>query len=164
MRKVAIGTMLALGLIMLLGSWSTAGATNSDFALFDGTNPNNRPGSGAVCGTAAGGPQTPVFFTYHVSVSNWSNSTAVLRITFTDGDITRYQIPAGSSFSLTDEGGSNANNSAIRASIENNGQLAGEASATGPKVFCLSCDADSDGAPACNKIIPVGGLGPGPNK
>jgi len=90
----------------VIGPWSAAGATNSDFALFDGTNPNNRPGSGAVCGTAAGGPQTPVFFTYHVNVSNWSDSLAVLRITFTDGDITRYQIPARSSFSLTEEGGS----------------------------------------------------------
>ena len=166
MRKVAMGTMLAFGLIMLLGSWSTAGATNSDFALFDGTNPANKPGSGAVCGAAAGGPQTPVFFTYHVNVSNFSDSLAVLRITFTDGDITRYQIPPRSSFSLTEEGGSNEHNSAIRASIEHNGELAGEASATGPKVFCLSCDADSDGAPACDKIIPVDvkSLGTGPNK
>ena len=96
MRKVAILIVLALG--VSLGSWSTVRATNSDFALFDGTNPNNQPGSGAVCGTAAGGPQTPVFFTYHVNVSNWSDSLAVLRITFSDGDFTRYQIPARSSF------------------------------------------------------------------
>ena len=158
MRKVAILIVLALG--VSLGSWSTVRATNSDFALFDGTNPANQPGSGAVCGAAAGGSQNPTFFTYHVSVSNWSDSLAVLRITFSgDGDFTRYQIPARSSFSLTGEGGSNANNSALRFSVEENGQLAGEASATGPKVFCISCDADSDGAAACNKIIQAGGLG-----
>ena len=119
-----------------------------------------------MCGAGSPTNLQNVFFTYHVNVSNFSDSLAVLRITFRDGDITRYQIPARSSFSLTEEGGSNANNSAIRASIEGNGQLAGEASATGPKVFCLSCDADSDGAPACDKIIPVDvkSLGTGPNK
>ena len=163
MRKVAIGTVLALGLIMSLGPWSTAGATNSDFALFDGTNPANQPNSGAVCGAGSPTNLQNVFFTYHVNVSNFSDSLAVLRITFRDGDITRYQILARSSFSLTEEGGSNANNSAIRVSIEGNGQLAGEASATGPKVFCISCDADSDGAAACTKIIKAGGLGAGPN-
>ena len=94
MRKVAIGTVLALGLIMSLGPWSTAGATNSDFALFDGTNPANKPNSGAVCGSGSPTNLQNVFFTYHVNVSNFSDSVAVLRITFRDGDITRYQIPA----------------------------------------------------------------------
>src|SRR5204862_2292951 len=141
MRKVAILIILALG--VSLGSWSTVRATNSDFALFDGTNPANQPGSGAVCGAAAGGSQNPTFFTYHVNVSNWSDSLAVLRITFSDGDITRYQIPPRSSFSLTEEGGSNEHNSAIRASIEHNGELAGEAGRTGTQVWCISWDAGS---------------------
>ncbi len=88
----------------------------------------------------------------------------MLRLTHSDGvDFTRYQIPGGTSFSLTQEGGKNPTNKAVRFSIEGNGELAGEASVTGANVFCLSCDADADGAPACDAIIPVGGLGTGPN-
>jgi hypothetical protein len=99
-----------------------------------------------------------------VSVSNFGTDTAVLRLTHSDGvDFERYQIPGGTSFSLTHDGGTNPTNKAVRFSIESNGQLAGQASVAGPKAFCMSCDADADGAPACDAIIPVGGTGTGPN-
>jgi len=117
----------------------------------------------ALCGAKAGGANGTVF-TYHVSVSNFSDTTAVLRLTHSDGvDETRYQIPGRTSFSMSHEGGKNPTNKSVRFSIEANGQLAGEASVTGPNVFCLSCDADANGAPACDALIPVGGAGPGPN-
>ena len=166
----------------MLGMRNVAIAGNSDYAEFDGTNLSNQGGSGALCGTKTGGFKSNhqndqgddndqgkgkgkgAAFTYHVSVSNFSAETAVLRLTHLDGvDFERYQIPAGTSYSLTHEGGTNPTNKAVRFSIESNGQLAGQASVTGSQVFCLSCDADADGAPACDAIIPVGGTGAGPN-
>jgi hypothetical protein len=163
MRKFTVAAIGTLGLLVALGAGSSAFATNSDYAEFDGTNPANQGGSGALCGAKAGGANGTVF-TYHVSVSNFSDTTAILRLTHSDGvDETRYQIPGRTSFSMSHEGGKNPTNKAVRFSIEGNGQLAGEASITGPNVFCLSCDADANGAPACDALIPVGGTGPGPN-
>src|SRR5262249_33219813 len=159
-------TRTVLTSAFVVGMCGAAQAGNSDYAEFDGTNPANKGGSGALCGTQTGGPSATggASFTYHVSVSNFSTQTAVLRLTHSDGvDFERYQVPGGTSFSLTHEGGKNPTNKAVRFSIENNGALAGQASVTGANVFCLSCDADANGAAACNALIPAGAIGPGPN-
>jgi hypothetical protein len=167
MRITTLKFLLLVGSIIFLGTSGTALATNSDHSLFDGTNPDNQPSSGAVCGAKAGGSAgTP--FTVHIAVSNFGTPTAVLRMTFPDGELVRYQVPNGTSFSLTQEGGRSAGDKAVRFSIEQDGELAGEASATGPSVFCVSCDAVSQGgvgAAACNSLVPVdpASLGAGPN-
>lgn len=165
MRTRMIGVSSALALVMLLGAWTITSAAPpkaSDFALFDGTNPSNQPFSGAVCGSGKPSKLGSGAFTYNVSVSNFSSSTAVLRITFRDGDFVRYQVPGGQSFSLTQAGSASPNN-AVRVTIENSGELAGEASAVIARpgdsddstrsVFCISCDADSAGDAACDAII-----------
>jgi hypothetical protein len=164
--KFAMVATAVLITAFVIGTCGPVQAGNSDYAEFDGTNPANQGGSGALCGTRAGTPSESGggTFTYHVSVSNFSGQTAVLRLTHSDGvDFERYQVPGGTSFSLTHEGGKNPTNKAVRFSIENNGRLAGQASVTGTNVFCLSCDADADGAPACDALIPAGGIGQGPN-
>jgi hypothetical protein len=176
--------MLATGLI-LFAPMAMAGDKNknkdrererisgADHTLFDGTNPNNQPSSGAVCGAFGADRKghltlTDKPFTWHVSVSNFSFSDAVLRIIYQDGDFTHYHVAANSSFSLSQAGGGKGNR-AIRAWVETpqiggvngsnsgggqgSGELAGEASILGDGVFCISCDADSAGDAACDRII-----------
>ncbi len=87
-----------LAAVLLLGSVTVASADQSDFALFDGSNPANQPNSGAVC-SAHGA------FTYHVAVANWGAAGEV-RITYKDGDIIRFPIAAGASFAFSQAGGS----------------------------------------------------------
>ncbi len=153
-KSIAIIGVMLLATAAALVPSGAALATNSDFALFDGTNPANQPFSGVVCGAGAAKKLNSTFFTYNISASNFGTSTAVLRVIFNDGDIARYQIPAGQSFSVSQAAGSNTADAAIRVVIENDGQLAGEVSAQGPKVFCLGCDADSAGDAACDAVIP----------
>src|SRR5262245_5097170 len=126
MQKIVTEAALVLA-ILVFGMCGAVQAGNSDYAEFDGTNPANRGGSGALCGTNTGTPSPSggAVFTYHVSVSNFSGQTAVLRLTHSDGvDFERYQVPGGTSFSLTHDGGKNPTNKAVRFSIENNGALA----------------------------------------
>lgn len=146
--------VLALTLAIVTAGYGTALATNSDFALFDGTNPANQPFSGVVCGAGSPKHLDKTSFTYNVSASNFGSGTAVIRVIFHDGDIARYQIPAGQSFSMSQAAGSDSADRAIRVAIEANGQVTGEVSALGPKVFCLGCDADSAGDAKCDAVIP----------
>ena len=84
-----------------------AGGGRTDFALFDGTDPQNVE-FGAQCGATLGGGQA-VQFTYYVTVSNWSTETKILRVLYADGEeIARYQIPAGTSFAFTQAAGGTA--------------------------------------------------------
>jgi hypothetical protein len=153
-RMIGIAGVMLLAAAAALAPSGAALATNSDFALFDGTNPANQPFSGAVCGSGSAKKLNSTFFTYNISASNFGTSTAVLRVIFHDGDIARYQIPAGQSFSVSQAAGSNSADAAIRVVIESDGQVAGEVSAQGPKVFCLGCDADSAGDAASDAVIP----------
>src|SRR2546428_12596198 len=71
MRRSGVLLRLILVLIAVLGLGTVANADMSDFALFDGSTPLNRPNSGAVCyATDAFGVNGP--FTYHVAVANFS--------------------------------------------------------------------------------------------
>jgi hypothetical protein len=84
-----------------------AGGGRTDFALFDGTDPQNVE-FGAQCGATLGGGQA-VQFTYYVTVSNWSTETKVLRVLYADGEeMARYQIPPGTSFAFTQAAGGTA--------------------------------------------------------
>ena len=85
-----------------------AGGLRTDFALFDGTNPTPPSDIGAACGAKLGSSNNPVAFTYHVTVSNWSDSPKVLQVLYADGDVARYQIPARSSFSFSQAAGGTA--------------------------------------------------------
>src|SRR5437899_3321136 len=108
---------LMLSTILLLGLATVASADQSDFALFDGSNPANQPNSGAVCSANSA-------FTYHVTVANWGPNGEV-RITYKDGDIVRFPIAAGASFSFSQAAGEGAD-AAVR--VSNGGsaaQLAG---------------------------------------
>jgi hypothetical protein len=145
---------------------------DADHTLFDGTNPANQPSSGAVCGAYRIEDGVPTLtdkpFTWHVSVSNFSDADALVRIINQDGDFTHYHVPANSSFSLSQAGGGKGNQ-AFRVWVEStattgnngsnsgggqgSGELAGEASIRGDGVFCISCDADSDGDATCDSII-----------
>jgi len=143
----AVGLVLVSSLVLALAS--AASADTSDFALFDGTNPANQPDSGAVCTARSA-------FTYHVTVANWGADGEV-RITYKDGDVVRFPIKAGASLAFSQAAGSKSGaDRAVR--VSNGGsaaQLAGSMSAIGQgKPSCLSCDADADGDPACDAIVP----------
>lgn len=86
-----------------------AGGERSDFALFDGTNTDPAAFEfGAQCGAKLGGGQA-VAFTYHVTVSNWSDSLKILRVLYADGEeMARYQIPPHTSFSFSQAAGGTA--------------------------------------------------------
>src|SRR5437899_5982001 len=84
---------LTLSIILSLGLATVASAVDSDFALFDGSNPANQPNSGAVCFANSA-------FTYHVTVANFGAHGEV-RITYKDGDIVRFPIASGASFSFS---------------------------------------------------------------
>jgi hypothetical protein len=134
---------------LLLGLASGAGADQSDFALFDGSNPANQPDSGAVCWANSA-------FTYHVAVANWGAAGEV-RITYADGDIIRFPIAPGASFAFSQAAGSKGGaDQAVR--VSNGGtaaQLAGAMSALGQgKPHCISCDADSSGDAGCDAKVP----------
>lgn len=138
--------------VVVLGLTTGASADQSDFALFDGSNPANQPNAGAVCAANSA-------FTYHVVVANWG-SDGEIRITYKDGDIVRFPIKAGASFAFSQAAGSRGGaDKAVR--VSNGGspaQLAGSLSAVGQgKPTCVSCDAVSEGGvgdPACDTIVP----------
>jgi hypothetical protein len=151
-RNHAMRTLKTLGLamILLLGSVALASADTSDFALFDGSNPANQPAAGAICGANAA-------FTWHLTVANFGPAGEV-RITYHDGDIVRFPIASGASFSMSQAGGKGASG-AIR--VSNGGsaaQLAGSLSAIGAgNPRCVSCDAVAEGGmgdAGCDGIIP----------
>lgn len=162
MKKLVVVALLSVGIVVLLGLVTAASAAKgtvgsserSDFALFDGTNPANQPDSGAVCGARG-------TYTYYVAVSNFG-AAGVARITYADGDIVNYQIPAGGSFSFTQAAGSSGGaDMAVR--LSNGGsaaQLAGSMSVLGgaqTQPFCKSCDAVSQGGigdAGCDAIVP----------
>ena len=142
--------LVGLVAVLLLATVTVAGADQSDFALFDGSNPANQPNAGAICGSNAS-------FTWHLAVANWGAAGEV-RITYFDGDIIRFPIAAGASFSMSQAGGKGASR-AIRVSNGGSGaQLAGSLSAIGdgnPK--CASCDATTQGGlgdAGCDSFIP----------
>jgi hypothetical protein len=130
---------------------------NTDFALFDGTNPANTE-AGVVCFARGGGrPSQP--WDLHIAVSSFGGTG--FRVCYRDGDFVNYQVPTGTSFSLTESAGSNFSNSAIRI-IDAGGTSAGGTSGSvsaeglyGTQVRCISCDNDSDGPGACDQIIRV---------
>jgi len=145
-------TMTGLGLaaVLLSASVTLASADQSDFALFDGSNPANQPNAGAICGGNAS-------FTWHLAVANWGGD-GVVRITYTDGDIIRFPIKAGASLTLSQAGGKGAS-SAVRVSNEGSAaQLAGSLSVIGGgNPGCVSCDAVSEGGigdAGCDNFIP----------
>jgi hypothetical protein len=84
------------------------GGERSDFALFDGTNPQTVE-FGAQCGATLGSSKNPVAFTYYVTVSNWSDELKILRVLYADGEeMARYQIPPHTSFSFSQAAGGTA--------------------------------------------------------
>jgi len=85
--------VLALG-IALLGFSVTAHAdAAADFALFDNTNPATLH-EGITC-------TSDKAFTYHISVSNFGSGPNVLRLTYADGDFTRFKIAQDGSLNLS---------------------------------------------------------------
>ena len=86
----------------------SAGGQESDFALFDGTDPSANE-IGAQCAAKLGSSSNAVAFTYYVTVSNWSDTLKILRVLYADGEeIARYQIPPHTSFSFTQAAGGTA--------------------------------------------------------
>jgi hypothetical protein len=85
-------TVAFIALSALLGGVTFARA-DADFALFDNTNPATQNEGIRCTATAA--------FTYHITVSNWSPDPNVLRITYADCDITRFQIGPNGSFNVS---------------------------------------------------------------
>jgi hypothetical protein len=147
MTRAGVLLYLIVSPIVVLGMVSVANAVTSDFALFDGTNPANQPDSGATCDAHSA-------FTYHLA--NWGGDGEV-RITYKDGDLSRFPIAAGASFAFSQAAGSKGGaDRAVR--VSNGGsapQLAGSLSAIGQgKPRCISCDADSAGDAGCDAIAP----------
>jgi hypothetical protein len=142
--------VVGLVAVLTLSSVTGAAAAQSDFALFDGSNPANQPNAGAICGSNAS-------FTWHLSVANFGAAGEV-RITYFDGDIIRFPIAAGASFNMSQAGGKGASR-AIRVSNGGSGaQLAGSLSAIGDgNPQCVSCDATAQGGigdAGCDNFIP----------
>lgn len=114
--KMNVAFVLRLGLALLAlsaapnlapvaGAATASGGLRTDFALFDGSDPTSGE-TGAACGARLGGTTNgAVAFTYHVTVSNWSDAVKVLRVVYKDGAIARYNILPLASFSLTQAGG-----------------------------------------------------------
>ena len=153
MRTLLIA-LLSLAIVGLCGPWSIARADKSNFALFDGTNPANTD-PGAICG--ANKPENikaNKAFTLHVGVSNFSGSTKEFKVIYTDGDFVRYQVPAGTSFNLSQAaGGPGGFDAAVR--VDSDDGMTGSVSAIGSKVFCFSCDEPPGAGDAnCDLIIP----------
>lgn len=87
-------TMAVMLTTALLGSSAIAQAdAAADFALFDNTNPATLH-EGIVCTSEKA-------FTYHISVSNFGSGPNVLRLTYSDGDFTRFKIPQDGSLNLS---------------------------------------------------------------
>src|ERR1044071_3657816 len=111
------------------------GGERSDFALFDGTNPQAVE-FGAQCGATLGSSKNAAAFTYYVTVSNWSDTLKILRVLYADGEeMARYQIPPHTSFSFTQAAGGTAGvDDLIRIFGEGTApvELAGSVSATFP--------------------------------
>ncbi|HEY6206792.1 MAG TPA: hypothetical protein VIW21_11560 [Chthoniobacterales bacterium] len=136
--KIAVA-LLALALALPFASHAdakpAAGGEQSDFALFDGTNPS-APEFGAACGAKLGSSSQAVAFTYYVTVSNWSDTVRILRVLYADGEeIARYQIPPHTSFSFSQAAGGTAGvDDLIRIFGEGAApvELAGSVSATFP--------------------------------
>jgi hypothetical protein len=136
MSRSKYGAMILAGLILAAlatapAAWadddnSNRSAGRTDFALFDGTNAAD-PDAGVSCGARQGNKAIP--FTIYVAVSNWSPDTAVLRVTYADGDVARFQIPANSSFSFVQAAGSTKNvDDLLVITSETEGALAGSVS------------------------------------
>src|SRR6185295_11803044 len=83
--------------------------TRTDFALFDGTNPANAD-AGALCFVNRGRAPSP--WTFHVSVSSFGGTG--FKLIYKDGDFVPFQVPSGTSFSLSQAGGSNNSSTAVR--------------------------------------------------
>ena len=125
----------------------------SDFALFDGTNPDNLgPGgqTGALCGVADDGVlQLEKSYTFHVAVTADTGDPTEIRVVFTDTDFVRYKLPTNGSFSFSQAAGSNEFDVAVRVVADAN--VAGWVSAQGKSgTFCVSCDDNDD---FCDLII-----------
>ena len=91
LRLLTLAGMLA---IALLGFSTLAHAdAAADFALFDNTNPATVH-EGIMC-------TSDKAFTYYVSVSNFGSGPNVLRLTYADGDFTRFKIPQDESLNLS---------------------------------------------------------------
>ena len=167
MKKALMLVFLVVGFVVLCGSWTVASAKDndngdnkkdnnngdnkSDFALFDGTNPGNAaPNTGAVCGAGKPGDTKPgKAFTFHGTVTN-SGTAGAVRVRYADGDQVDYKIPVNGSFNFTGAaGGKGGADRAIRVCGVGGAKLSGQLSASGEKVFCISCDADSAGDAGC---------------
>ncbi len=93
--KLTLISLLLLAAIPTAFAAATpaAGGERSDFALFDGTDPTANE-IGAQCAARLGSSKNAVAFTYHVTVSNWSDGVKILRVLYADGEeMARYQIP-----------------------------------------------------------------------
>jgi len=107
-KIVLIIALVILSAAAQVSAKPSAGGQESDFALFDGTDPSANE-IGAQCGAKVGKSNNAVAFTYYVTVSNWSSTVKVLRVLYADGqEIARYQIPPFSSFSFTQAAGGTA--------------------------------------------------------
>ena len=90
--------------------------SKADFALFDGTNPDNvanatppQTTTGVVCGASHKGGDAlkpNKEFTYYFSVTNFDGVDHECKVIYTDGDFVRYKIPVGTSLNINQAGGS----------------------------------------------------------
>ena len=113
------------------GKSPAVGNARHDFAFFDATNAQD-PDAGVACGAELANGK-PVPFIYHVAVSNFGSAATFLRITYDDGDLVRFAIPAGTSFSLTQAAGStNGVDELITFTDESGNSLAGTVSVEVP--------------------------------
>jgi hypothetical protein len=128
---------------------------NTDFALYDGTNPANTE-AGALCFAERLRVGDP--WDLHVAASSFGGTGFQVR--YKDGDFVNYQVPTGTSFSLSEAAGRNRSNVAIRIIDQGGTSPAGTSGSVsaeglyGTRVKCISCDEDSDGPAACDRIIP----------
>lgn len=156
MKRTILVAFLTLALVAVSGLATIVEAdlSKTDFALFDGTNPANAPGSGAIC-IGSKDFKADKQFIYHVAVTNHHSGAGHVRITYADGDFVNYQIAAGGSFSLSQAaGGTGGADKGVR--VSNGGSAAvivGAMSAVGLEPVCVSCGgADADRF--CDTLIP----------
>jgi hypothetical protein len=145
--------VLAIMLVMPFGFATPAQAVNkADFSFFDNTTTANE---GIQCTAREE-------FEYHISASEWAGVANVLRVTYADGDFTRFKVAANGTLQLSGfarGGNTNQNQNfpdrCITICAETASSLAGQMSvktdtSSQPPIKCNNVTCDAGGvAPAC---------------
>ena len=151
---VAVAVVLAIALVLGFAQPGQAQDNRADFSFMDNTNPESA-NEGIQCTANRA-------FEYHITVSEWAGVNNVLRVTYADGDFTRFRIAANGTQQISGfaRGGTTRENQnfpdrCITICGETAGSLAGQMSvktdtSSQPPIKCNNVTCGAGGvAPSC---------------